>query len=60
MKCYYDGEDVTHLVKLSPSGSGDKLAEELSHILPLVVKDKQEFIPASQIKHAIGGGKLSL
>ena len=51
---------MTHLVKLSPSGSGDKLAEELSHILPLVVKDKQEFIPASQIKHGISGGKLSL
>lgn len=54
IKCYYDGEDVTHLVKLSPSSSGDKLAQELSQILPLVVKDKQEFTPASEIKQDAG------
>ena len=47
IKCYYDGEDVTHLVKLSPSGDGDKLAEELNQILPLVVKEKDQGNPSN-------------
>ena len=44
IKCYYDGEDVTHLIKIPPSGDGEKLAGELSQILPLVAKDNQETI----------------
>lgn len=45
IKCYYDGEDVTHLVKLTSAAAGDKIANELSHLLPFV-QDKQEFIPS--------------
>ncbi|XP_067937019.1 uncharacterized protein [Watersipora subatra] len=49
IKCYYDGEDVTHLIKLSPS-EGDKLSEDLSQILPLVAKDKvNEIAPCAAV-----------
>ena len=46
IKCYYDGEDVTHLIKLSPSTSGDKLAETLSQVLPPTGKTSKETLPA--------------
>ena len=35
---------MTHLIKISPSGDGEKLAGELSQILPLVAKDNQETV----------------